>query len=259
MIGAKIPYKLRHKYIGRGQYPKIVNKPIVCTNKNTRYVSENLNIWGEICSKLEWYIQARNNSGLSTDTLLNNLGDCLQKLLEVCIHRWPDGCSLDKIAALTISTYNVESLNEMNMAQLDLMHESAEEVFNRHLADLIAEKMHSWNTFVKTELQRGGGLLFKFIFKEEKDFMRVDLEKLGGDEFNPTNILNKQIDFWSKYWSPKGENGLETKKRCSEFMEIYRDFALPEAAKYSFTRQDFLNGLRGFNRSSRGADFFTTK
>ena len=86
--------------------------------------------------------------------------------------------------------------------------------------------------------------------------MRVDLEKLGGDEFNPTAILNRQIEFWSTYWAPKGENGLETKRKCREFIEIYRDFALPEAAKYNFSLQDFLNGLKGFNRSSKGVDFF---
>ena len=36
--------------------------------------------------------------------------------------------------------------------------------------------------------------------------MRVDLGKLGGDEFNPAAILNKHIDFWSTYWAPKGDN-----------------------------------------------------
>ena len=49
LLGANIPRKDRHKYIGRGQYPKVVNKSIVCKITNSRYVSEDLNIWGAIC------------------------------------------------------------------------------------------------------------------------------------------------------------------------------------------------------------------
>jgi len=143
--------------------------------------------------------------------------------------------------------------------QLEIMYETAQMVFSRHLSELIAERMNSWNNFVKIELSKGGGLLFKYIAKEDKEFMRVNLSKLGGDEFNPGKILEQQADFWSQYLSPKGKAGNETKERCALFMEIYRNFALPEAAKYKFSLQDFLKGLKGFNRSSRGADFFTTK
>ena len=115
--------------------------------------------------------------------------------------------------------------------------------------------------------------------------MRVNLSKLGGDEFNPSRILEQQAEFWSQYWSPDGKalssacvesrrpslrapridtkqyssSRNETKERCAKFMDIYRNFALPEAAKYKSSLQDFLKGLKGFNRSSRGADFFTTK
>jgi hypothetical protein len=46
LYGASIEAKQFHLYIGRGQYPRIVNKPIVCKNNHSRYVSEDLNIWG---------------------------------------------------------------------------------------------------------------------------------------------------------------------------------------------------------------------
>ena len=42
-------------------------------------------------------------------------------------------------------------------------------------------------------------------------------------------------------------------------METHRIFALPKAAEYNVTLQDLLNGLKGFNRTSKGVDFFTTK
>ena len=122
-------------------------------------------------------------------------------------------------------------------------------VFNRHMSELCKARMQSWNSFVKTELLKGGGLLFKFIAKEDKDFMKVDLAKLGGDEYNPSGLLKQQSDFWSQCWAPKGEAGLLTRNTCHSSMDTYRNFALPHAAEYSFTLHDFLRGLKGFNRT----------
>ena len=55
--------------------------------------------------------------------------------------------------------------------------------------------MRSWNDFVKSELLKGEGLLFKNIAKEDKDFMKVDLAKLGGEEYNPSDTLKQQSNF----------------------------------------------------------------
>ena len=105
---------------------------------------------------------------MTTFQFLFKLGDCLQLLLKVCWRRWPEGCPVDWVAALCVATYNVRHMNHMNMAQLEVMQEAAELVFNRHLAEHIAAKMQSWSTFVRTELQKGGGLLFKYISKKKR-------------------------------------------------------------------------------------------
>ena len=63
-----------------------------------------------------------------------------------------------------------------------------------------------------------------------KDFMKVDLAKLGGEEYNPSDILKKQSNFWTKYWAPSGEEGKLKREACHSSMETYRKFALPHAA-----------------------------
>ena len=162
-------------------------------------------------------MQARNNSELVTAVTLNKLGDCLQSLMRTILYRWPEGCSIGRMTDFDLETYNASSLDDLSIVQLEIMYETAQMVFSRHLSELIAERMNSWNNFVKTELSKGGGLLFKYIAKEDKEFMRVNLSKLGGDEFNPSKILEQQAEIWSQYWSPDGKAGNETKERCAKF------------------------------------------
>ena len=69
------------------------------------------------------------------------------------------------------------------------MLDLAEIIFNRHISEFVTEQIHSWQNFVRTELAKGGGLLFKYIAKEDKAYLKIDLDKFGGDEFCPSKIL----------------------------------------------------------------------
>ena len=139
------------------------------------------------------------------------------------------------------ATYGANNFSELRLEQLDILCESADMVLNRHMPELCRAEMRSWNGFVKAELLKGGGLLFKYIAKEDKDFMKVDLAKLGGEEYNPSDILKQQSLFWAKYWAPSGEDAKLTKDADHRSMETYRKFALPQAAAYNFTLQGFFN------------------
>ena len=83
--------------------------------------------------------------------------------------------------------------------------------------------MQSWHKFVRTELAKGGGLLFNYIAKEDKSHLQIDLDKFGGSEFNPSVVLAEQSENWSKYWAPKGVEGDKIKFACYECMDILRD------------------------------------
>ena len=43
LIGSNTPETDFYKYIGRGQFPQIARKPLVCKNNDSRYVSDDLN------------------------------------------------------------------------------------------------------------------------------------------------------------------------------------------------------------------------
>ena len=120
-----------------------------------------------------------------------------------------------------------KSIADLSIIQLELMQDTAEAVFNRHIQEFITAKMQSWQEFVRGELARGGGLLFKYIAKEDKAFLKIDLAKFGGSDFNPSEVLANQSDSWSQYWAPKGVEGEKIKSACHECMAIFRSFAMP--------------------------------
>ena len=99
-------------------------------------------------------------------------------------------------------------------------------------------------------------MLFKYIAKEDKAYLKIDFDKFGGGEFNPSKILAEQSEIWSQYWAPKGVEGDKTKSACYECMDILRDLALTESANFSFSVDDFRRGLKGYNRTSKGVDLF---
>ena len=156
----------------------------------------------------------------------------------------------------SLDSYGCKSFNELSLVQLDLVSDSAEMVFNRHTQELITTRMQSWTSFVRGELVKGGGKLFKYIAKEDQAFLKIDLSRFGGKEFSPCAILQEQSENWSKYWAPPDEI---SRTSCQEAHEIYREVALPHASGYTFTLSDFRNGLRGYNRSSKGSDCFVAK
>ena len=150
------------------------------------------------------------------------------------------------------------SFLNLSLVQIDNMYDLAEIIFNRHISEFVTEQMHSWQNFVRTELAKGGGLLFKYIAKEDKAYLKIDLDKFGGDEFNPSKIIAEQANTWSQYWAPKGVEGDKTKSACYECMDILRDLAFTESANFSFSVDDFRRGLKGYNRTFKGVDLFTS-
>ena len=61
-----------------------------------------------------------------------------------------------------------------------------------------------------------------------------------------------------KYWAPKGAEGDRIKLACHECMDIFRDLALKESPNFSSSVDDFRRGLKGYNRTSKGVDLFTS-
>ena len=75
--------------------------------------------------------------------------------------------------------------------------------FKNHFIKLAVAKLASeWREFVKAELWKGGGSLFKFISRIDKEFLNVDYTTGGGTDNNPGVFLKKQNDIFEPLWNP---------------------------------------------------------
>ena len=74
------------------------------------------------------------------------------------------------------------------------------------LKDVIYKASTDWRSFVKQQLHKGGGLLFKHISKEDKAFLNVDLGKICPGTSSPSEAIATQTEFWSQYWAPPKED-----------------------------------------------------
>ena len=98
-------------------------------------------------------------------------------------------CPLHRMLDFSLDTYGCNHFNELSLAQLELVADSAEIVFNRHTQELITARMPSWTSFVRGELIKGGGKLFQYIAKEDQALPKIDLSKFGGKEARGIRIM----------------------------------------------------------------------
>ena len=147
LIGSNTPKKDYYRYIGRGQFPQIARKPLVCKKIDSKDASDDLNLWGEFCSKLDWYIQFKKSD--SIPPAVDKLGCALTHLLRVILQRWPDNCPLERMLDFSLDSYGCNNFNELSLVQLELVADSAEMVFNRHTQELITARMQSRTSFVR--------------------------------------------------------------------------------------------------------------
>ena len=59
---------------------------------------------------------------------------------------------------------------------------------------------------------RAGGL-FKYISKQVKQFLNVDLSSMGGVSRDPDRFLQIQLDAWTKFWAPGSADVEEAEHR----------------------------------------------
>ena len=69
-----------------------------------------------------------------------------------------------------------------------------------HMNKEIGEACNERNQFVKHELYSGGGKLFGYISKDEKEYLNITMDKADGyfNELQP--FLNEQRQVWAQWW-----------------------------------------------------------
>ena len=119
-----------------------------------------------------------------------------------------------------LAHFGVTTLRQLDDNQLRLIRTSISLALDTILKEVIYEATTNWRKFVKEQLHKGGGLLFKIISKEEKAFLNVDISKFGKDTCSPSPAIAEQTKFWNQYWAPLKDDLIQ---QVAKAMEDLRD------------------------------------
>ena len=94
--------------------------------------------------------------------------------------------------------------------------------FSLLLREAINDATKEWRDFVRGELSKGGGVLYKYISKEEKAYLNVDISKFCISNFSPSEVLEQQAKSWSKLWAPVSAS---LKQCCADSIRAFHEYA----------------------------------
>ena len=98
----------------------------------------------------------------------------------------------------------------------------------------------SWQIHVHSQMAVGGGSLFQYISKWDKQFLSVNWSSNKGDNSSPSAFLNSQVTKWSKYWCSTKD---EYRQRVASELCDFREFALAQAATSTTSFENFEGTL----------------
>ena len=171
-------------------------------------------------------------------------------LLSEVDYRWPRNTTPEQITEYLEAFTNLNDVNNLNA----LVSRTA--VLKRMaISNLVAESQKGWKAFVKEQLAKGGGELFKYVTKESKEFLNVSLEDLPGTSLDPNRLLNTEFDQWAKFWGcPRVQ--MEESVAVGINLRQFHRYALGELSEPpGFNQQALDKALDKYKKLwSRGSD-----
>ena len=107
---------------------------------------------------------------------------------------------------------------------------------------------------MKQHLAKGGGKLFKWITKDIKEFLTVQLSDLPGFSLNPDALLRDEFDAWCTIWGKGGHDDPEALRAAQNFRE-FREHVLHTRERIPVFEQQSLDAsMRHYPDRSTGID-----
>ena len=100
-----------------------------------------------------------------------------------------------------------------------------------------------WTEFAQEQLAKGGGILFKFIAREQKMFLSVDTELSDKSTSDPSEFLANQVKFWEKCWA----NPDKDRDAVAEYFQNLLDLALKQSQPMHFDSQTLDRAAKGYS------------
>ena len=234
LIVACVPPKDRHQYIGRSQYPKFKTRSICRANCSQNiFVNNHVAYWCHL-------------RGLLSQVQFNPVQELVDSiaLLLPNIHLHVEFLSTESadlcLGVLSLATEDIIYYNCKVL--LDICTSALCQCLHK-VASLAAT---SWRKFVKEQLYKGGGILFRFISKEDKLFMRVDPSS------SPNVFLSNQVEFWAKFWAVDS-NQIQV---LAALLDEFRQNTFHSCDITRFTVETLDKGLKGYTKGSLGGDLW---
>ena len=170
---ANISEKDMPKYIGRSQYPKFKNKPLI--HKHTpKEACQHTIYWGAVKNTLRAlvnFLPLTESMTLTTESLRS----ALQELFGFMDDHL-EGLPEDVIAGVKSIGPMLQYADRSVGLQL---HTHAADCFKHYLNKTSNARFLDWQKFVKQQLAAGGGKLFAYISMQDKAFLNVDWRQPG--------------------------------------------------------------------------------
>ena len=255
----EIPQKDWNKYIGRSQYPKFQIKSLC--KPNSIEPLENildLRFWSKVRGlvsqcKLENHVEKKitfatesinaladiNEHGNKFDTLTCNYIDNNNE---------PAAVTYNQFLMLIVSNASIlTNCNAILAFSSFITHRICDQV--------IADSAKAWRNYIKEQLYKGGGKLFKYIAKEDKAFANVHFIDEKGVSMPPETFLDKQNKKWQIPWSLDPEQTVVL-VACLEQVRIdtLEDFA---SSPRLFNVDTLDLGLHRYKKNSLGGDVWS--
>ena len=263
---AKVPIKEQYSYYGRSQYPKFKNKPLSKSSKPDQYQCEHLMYWISVRGcfvelRCIYICQAlRNTSTVAGSTALVHAElqeplRSLKQLLEESEFHFEhlDDSACAEVKAI-MSSLSVTYLN------LDIIKEFLQKldgIITVHTNHICNEASKQFRSYVRSELSKGGGSLFKYISSEDKAFLNVQWDTQGGVDLTPKLFLDKQLDKWSSLWAPSDQPGLHVEVACH--LRAMRQHALRNPTDHTFNAESLEKALKNYRKDTLGSDSWGSK
>ena len=135
------------------------------------------------------------------------------------------------------------------------IYENANILFSLFADRVLKKARQGWVDHVRKELSSRGGTLFKYISKQDKHFLNVDIASKGGISRDPDRFLQDQVCTWTKFWSPGIKEVEEAEhENLHILLTGLRDHALLEPVDPPLTPIVFGNALKGYRKDTKGSD-----
>ena len=246
-----IPRCEQKQYTGRCQYPRFKTKSLVKANTSKEYTNSSLMYWCQAKQCLT-----------HTINLLPQLDNARREAVVLALAKFLDFsenhcCELDdilKAEAIVMSRVLRQQTADLYLPFvlskfLNTIEQIQKIVINRNV-NYLSKK---WKIHVKDQLYSGGGKLFSFISRLDKQFLAVTWETHGNGATHPDEFLSKQRDAWGKFWSPEDPHLIH------QVAQNYKDLrnAVLEQANFVKFDEDKLNkALKGYMKDTLGGDFW---